>query len=380
MHIVIFSAESVQTGYGSATALRTFIEAALAQSNWSMTLVTPTPPDHKLHSSRLRWAVVGNGPSTNRRMELGIFTIRALLRAMTVAQTRPDVVVSWQPIPAGIAGWAATMLCRCRHVVRTCGPELAQAWSRSPWLTLALGPVTSTILQRADAVVVKSELERDLVRPLMLDGRLLLIPNAVGSEFFVSHPSSDHSGVRLLTVCQLEEYKGVARLVSAVDGVARRSSEQIRLTVAGDGSLRDQLERAAARSAAETTFVGRVSRSDLPELYATHDALVVPSLLEGCSNTVLEAMAAGLPVIGHRSALSDLVDDGVNGLLADSSEVLGLQAAIERYLQGSAGPIERVRLASQRRAAAHSVERLIAAYRALFDKLVGQPACSDGRA
>ncbi|MGH8902500.1 MAG: glycosyltransferase [Egibacteraceae bacterium] len=372
MHLLVFSAEPLASGYGSATALRTFIRAALVHSDWRIILVAPGPPadDWQLPPARVRRLAAGGGQSMGRRAQLLGYTAGALLRAATAERLRPDVVLSWQPMPAGLAGAVASRHGGTPHIVRTCGPELARSWSRFPAFTAILRPLTLRVLREADAVVVKSEVEGGLLGPSIDERRVHLIPNAVGPEFFVSRRARAGAATRLLAVCQLEAHKGVAQLLSALGALRDRRGGQVRLTVAGDGSQRARLERAAARAGIEAAFFGRVPHAGVPALCTVHDALVLPSLLEGCANAALEAMAAGLPVIGHRSALRDLVHDGVNGVLAATPDVHGLEQALERFL--SAGAIVTgMRIAARRRAAGHSPERLVASYRDLLEDVAG---------
>ncbi len=382
VHLLVFTAEPLAGGYGSSTALRMFIRATLGQSDWRITVVAPSadtggwldaPP-------RLQLVRAGGRHVTTRPAELCSYAARAVLHAVGSAQLRPDVVLSWQPLPSGLAGAVAARLCRAPHVVRTCGPELCRSWSRFPALTSMLHPLTVQLLRRADAVVIKSEVERGLLGPSVEQQRVHLIPNAVGPEFFVSRPGhGDGSATRLLTICQLESHKRVAELLSTLGTVASRYPGKVRLTVAGEGSQRASLQRTASDAGIEASFLGRVPHLELPALCAVHDALILPSLVEGCSNAALEAMAAGLPVLGHGSALSELVDDGVNGVLAGTPDLAGLQHAIARFL-GAGGTLSRMREAARRTAACHSLERLWSLYRVLLDDVRRGPPVPMGGA
>jgi glycosyltransferase involved in cell wall biosynthesis len=216
-------------------------------------------------------------------------------------------------------------------------------------------------LARADAVVVKSEIEYLMVETIA-KGSVHRIANAVGREFVAVTRVRGQDETSLLTVCQLEVHKGVATLLAALRGM------RCRLTVVGDGSQRDRLRRAAAASGVRVDFLGRVPHSELPAIYASHGAFVLASTLEGCSNAVLEALAAGLPVIGNRSALSDLVEDGVDGVLADAPDERSLVAALRRFLDPGTDR-EAMSAAARNRAEPHSPERLAAEYAVLLASL-----------
>jgi glycosyltransferase involved in cell wall biosynthesis len=254
-------------------------------------------------------------------------------------------------------------------VVRTCGPELTFRWGRFPLIAATLRPVTTMILRNADAVVVKSEIELRLVGADAAN-RAFLIPNAVPSLFFAATPGppiGDSPLVRLLTVCQLEPHKGVRQLLRALTiGHAAKDCE---LTVVGDGSRRATLERMANVIGIRAHFLGRIPNHLLPAVYAAHHAFVLASAMEACSNAVLEAMACGLPVIGSSSALSDLVEDGVTGVLAEGTDEHEISHAITRFLAMRA-QIPAMQEAVRMTAARHSSISLIEAYDAMFRQLL----------
>jgi glycosyltransferase involved in cell wall biosynthesis len=354
--LLVFSSARPGEGYGSSTALLTFLEVVLAESAWQVTMVVPRAVMPAVRHERLR--IIAVRTSGGRLRELLLYALVAVWRAWSVRE-RPDFVVSWQPLPAALAGWLASALHRVPHIVRTSGPELARTWSRFPAITSALQPLTRCILRHADAIVVKSRVERSLLPRSA--ARVRLIPNAVDVRFFVPRAAGERSVARLLVVCELEPCKGVMRLLEAI------GEKRVRLTVAGDGSEREMLKRAAAARQIDAEFLGYVAHAALPQLYASHDALVLPSNVEGCSNAVLEAMAAGLPVIGMRAALGELVEDGVHGFVADTAA--DLAQALDRFLALQ----ERVPMqnAARRKAAIHSPARLLAAYAELMRELDG---------
>ncbi|MCE2915524.1 MAG: TIGR03088 family PEP-CTERM/XrtA system glycosyltransferase [Rubrivivax sp.] len=105
-----------------------------------------------------------------------------------------------------------------------------------------------------------------------------------------------------------------------------------RLVLVGDGA-----ERAAVQTALDGAGVGDLAwlagdRRDVPELMRAMDVFVLPSLAEGISNTLLEAMATGLPVLATRvGGNPELVDDGLTGELFASEDVEALATALVRH-------------------------------------------------
>jgi sugar transferase (PEP-CTERM/EpsH1 system associated) len=100
-----------------------------------------------------------------------------------------------------------------------------------------------------------------------------------------------------------------------------------RLLVVGDGPERERLERLAGK---QVLFLG--NRLDVPAVLQALNIFVLPSLNEGISNTILEAMAAGLPVIATRvGGNSELVEEHVTGVLIAPNDAAAIAAELIRY-------------------------------------------------
>ena len=106
------------------------------------------------------------------------------------------------------------------------------------------------------------------------------------------------------------------------------------LLVVGDGPDRPaMLQRRAQRFGSRVQFTGFVPHVQVPAVLRHVDMLVLPSRYEDLSSALIEAMAAGLPVVATRvGGTADLVHDGVNGLLVAPRDPAALAAAISRVL------------------------------------------------
>lgn len=123
-----------------------------------------------------------------------------------------------------------------------------------------------------------------------------------------------------------------------------------RLALVGDGPNRQVLEEHFAET--PTYFVGYLQGVDLASAYASADAFVFPSRTETLGLVLLEAMAAGCPVVAARSGgIPDIVTDGVNGYLFDPADEDGAIAATRRLF---ANPQERETLRQNARAEAEN--------------------------
>jgi len=141
-------------------------------------------------------------------------------------------------------------------------------------------------------------------------------------------------GFVLGLVGRLEEQKGQRFLLAALPELSREIPDLTVLLV-GEGRERDALRRLADELGVSSLVHFLGTRRDLPRLFRAMDVFVQPSLWEGLPLTLLMAMGARLPVVGTRvSGVTEVIEDGVNGLLVtpgDSGALAG--AVLEFYRQ-----------------------------------------------
>lgn len=212
-----------------------------------------------------------------------------------------------------------------------------------------------------DAVIVVSEVVRDRLTALGIDRNLVhVIPCGVDVEGDVpARPRRENDGeVHVLAVGRLVEKKNPLATIEAF-AAAAGIDDRLRLTLVGDGPLAGAV---AARVAAtlvsdRVRLVGRQPHDQVARLMRSADLFVQHSVVasdgdeEGLPVAVLEAMAAGLPVVATRHAgIPEAVGDGVTGLLVDEGDWRSMATAI---VELAADPGRRHRLG----AAGHAVAR-----------------------
>lgn len=161
----------------------------------------------------------------------------------------------------------------------------------------------------------------------------------------------------VLSVTRLEPAKGVDVLLEAAAGL-----EGVRVVVAGDGPQRSALDADGAR------LLGH--RSDVGDLLAASDVFCLPSLHEALPVSVLEAMAAGLPVVASKvGALPDLLGGGAGFLVApgDSAELRAVLAGLEADRTAAAGRSEAGRRRVEQR---HGSRAVALAHAELYSRVL----------
>ncbi|WP_167375007.1 glycosyltransferase family 4 protein [Prosthecochloris sp. GSB1] len=133
---------------------------------------------------------------------------------------------------------------------------------------------------------------------------------------------------------RLSHEKGADLLFDAFD-VLSRKHEQLGLLVVGDGPERKRIEDRYSRTGwwGDVTFKGLCSWQEAMTQFSSMDALVVPSRFEGFGLSAVEALAAGKPVIASEcGGLSEIIENGISGLIFPAGDTDALVAAMERLL------------------------------------------------
>jgi glycosyltransferase involved in cell wall biosynthesis len=189
----------------------------------------------------------------------------------------------------------------------------------------------------AAAVIVTTDAMRDHVMHLGRSSDVVLIPNGIDTSLFSparpsAAPGRRGTERRALFVGRLEPQKNLPMLLEALAIVRRR--HDVRLTLVGEGALRDALVEKARALQVPAIFAGVVPNETLPTYFQDADVFVLPSLAEGHPKALLEAMSCGLACVvsgcqGNRS----VVTPGVTALVHEVSDVEGLASALTRVLE-----------------------------------------------
>jgi glycogen(starch) synthase len=209
-------------------------------------------------------------------------------------------------------------------------------------LVVALSPYMETLAIRGGAKPERVSLIPNGIEPadIGLDSGVPLLPRVATGR------------LELLYVGRLSVEKGVDVLIEAA-ALLRARGISFHLRIAGSGvqerGLREQVAYLQLNDIVE--FVGPRPRKELGALYQSADALCVPSRSEPFGVVILEAMAAGVAVVGaDTGGIPCMIDHGLNGLLCKPEDPDGFADALERFASefGLAG---RMGAAGQQRAA-----------------------------
>lgn len=187
------------------------------------------------------------------------------------------------------------------------------------------------LLRRTHRIVVPSEFLVDVFQTFGLDAHA--IPNFVEIE---SIPHRERSRLRpaLLSNRNLEPHYNVACVLHAFARI-REAHPDAELVIAGEGSERKGLEALAAQLGLQNaTFRGQVDPSAMGAFYDAADVYVNASDIDNMPLSILEAQAAGLPVVTTKAGgIPYMVEHERTGLLVDQGDAQGLTEAVQRLLE-----------------------------------------------
>jgi glycosyltransferase involved in cell wall biosynthesis len=246
------------------------------------------------------------------------------------------------------------------------------------WAVRAGNALADRVMVNAEAIARFVAAEESCPR-----SRMTLVPNGVGDETLAA--PADRAAARAAlglpadapvvgALSRLTWKKGVTHLVAAAPRLLEAVPDA-RVVVAGDGELRGELE-AQARALGvgdRVRFLG--TRRDPLALLAAIDVLALPSVVEGMSNALLEAMARGRPVVATDvGGNPEVVVDGETGFVVPAGDPERLAAAVGKLLQAPELAAEMGAAGRRRVEARYRAAHMVAAVERLYDEVLTRAA------
>ena len=294
------------------------------------------------------------------RDPLGLLELLRLLR-----QVHPDLVHVNSAKAAALgrlAAWLAGVPIRVYTVhgwAFLAHRGLAAAAYR--WVERALRPLTTVTV-----CVSENERHAGLAARACVEENTIVIRNGVSPRS--AAVAERGSAARLVMVGRLQAPKDPITLVRALGLMRRRDYEGL---LVGDGPERALVEEEIARLGIGSAVRLLGERTDVPELLAQADVFVLSTRSEGLPLSVLEAMAAGLPVIASNvGGIPELVVDGVSGVLVPPGDPGALAEAIERLLENPSLALRLGEAGRRRVAESFDLEAVREAHLALYRRML----------
>lgn len=246
---------------------------------------------------------------------LPIFWLKACL---SIKKLNPDLIHT-QTIHTSFLGLVLKVFLKKPYIV----------WARGSDVYLSeqykfLKPFTKSILKHATVVIaLTKDMQNAITRIYPRD--VEVVPNGIDTSRFDNIESKKekiNSGKKLLYVGRLVPVKGVVDLIDSMKYIIEKNQD-VELIIIGDGTLRKELENKSRDNGLSDhiCFKGEVPNEVIPQCMISADIFILPSYSEGFPNCLLEAMAAGLPIVcTNIKGLPDIVEDNINGFLVQPND------------------------------------------------------------
>ena len=311
-------------------------------------------------------------------IELSADTPRLLRAARELTQLLRDADASLlccHGYKANLLGWLAARRVGIPVV------SVSRGWTGECFRVRLYEWLDKRVLRRVDRVVCVSQGQAEKVRRAGVSGeKIAVIHNAVRPQRFAD-PKSDYRQRLLELFCvrpqlivaaagRLSPEKGFDVLIDAAATVVVEQPE-VGFVLFGDGPLRDQLDARIVRLGLTDRFVLAGFKSNLDDYFPHFDLFVQSSHTEGLPNVILEAFAAGVPVVATAvGGTPEIVEEGVNGRLVPAADPALLARRIVGLLADDALRQEMGWRARERVAERFSFASQAESYRRVFNLLV----------
>lgn len=305
--------------------------------------------------------------------EMFAYVIASAAPAVALARRwRPDIMHVHFAVPTGPVAYLVHRLVGIPYVITAhLGDVPGGVPEQTEGLFRWLGRFTVPIWRAASAVTAVSSFTAALAdRAYGISP--LVIPNGMDVSRYPPTVRRPSSPIRFVWVGRFQAQKN---LLFGLQRLADVQDLDWRLDLVGDGPDREEAEgltRATGLSG-RVTFHGWVTPDEADRVMAGADVLYVTSLSEGLSLVTVQALACGLAIVGSRiGGLTDVVEDGVNGLLCSLEDPEAFVKAL-RYVCEDPDRLIRMKAASRARAERFDLERITDRYEEIFRAVVARP-------
>jgi glycosyltransferase involved in cell wall biosynthesis len=310
MRLLMLNNEYPPIGGGTATANYNVIRE-MVRRGMHVDLVTSTPEGNHYEVEELsaysriyRIPINNQNPHYQTERELltyiarGFFFVRTLYRG---PEPKYDLCHAWSGLPAGALALLLKWKRDLPYVLGLRGSDVPGYDVRYKWLYPFLQPPLHLIWRGASSLTANSSELKTLALQFRPNEHIEVIPNGIDLERFHAAPllpKGQDDTFNILCVARLVERKGIADLIQAA-GYIRQKRKNFKIIFVGRGDKEAEFRALTAQLGLDqwVEFRGMVLHHDVPKVYSEADVFVLPSLNEGMSNAVLEAMASGLPII-----------------------------------------------------------------------------------
>jgi glycosyltransferase involved in cell wall biosynthesis len=345
MKILFFNYEYPPLGGGAANATFFLLREYVKIDDLEVDLITSSI-DGAYHLEKIGKNVrvhrlpIGKNESNlhfQSQKELIVYAWRAYFFAKKlVKRNKYDATHSFFTVPCGAISWALWWQNKIPYIISLRGSDVPGYSDRFGFIYRTISFFIKHIWNKSAAVVANSKGLKSLAHQTDSKQEIGVIYNGIDIEEFKADNSRKENGKIYLTIgaTRVTARKGINYLIEAVD-LLKEKFPNIFVEIMGEGDAKDDLENQTKKLGLEkkVKFLGRVPREKTFSYYQKADIFVLPSLNEGMSNAMLEALSSGLPIVSTDTGGADeLVKEGVNGYIVKMKDARDLAEKLEKII------------------------------------------------
>lgn len=333
-NILILNYEFPPLGGGAGNATYYLLRSLEAFPEYHFHLVTSSVDDKRIteftKNCTIHFLDIHKGGNLHHQSnkDLLYYSWKSLLYSVRLHRKEKFIGIhAFFGIPCGFIA----MLLRIPYIVSLRGSDVPFYNPRFSLLdTLVFSRLSSLIWKRSQMVIANSSMLKALATRTSPDQQIEIIYNGVDTNEF--EPSAEKKDTfTIISTARLIYRKGLNYLISGVaEFIEKQPEANIQVLLAGDGNMKVELQQQVELLNMQhiVSFLGRKNHNELTEIYASGDVFVLPSLSEGMSNSLLEAMASGLAIIAtDTGGTSELITENI-GYLVEKKDSQGIADAL----------------------------------------------------
>lgn len=382
MKILFFNYEYPPLGGGAANATAYLLKEYSRKPELNVDLVTSSI-DSQYHLEK-----IGDNISIHRlpigknkdnlhyqsQKDLLVYSWKAYFFARKlVKKNKYDLSHSFFTVPCGFVSMLLKNKFQIPYIVSLRGSDVPGYSDRFSLIYGFLKPIVKRIWSKSSVVVSNSEGLKELALETNKKQKIGVIYNGIDIQNFKPNPEIRPDDKFIITAgaSRITKRKGLDYLIFALSKLIPKYP-QIFFRVLGDGNEKENLEKLSKNLGIENNieFVGRVPRENTSPYYQEASLFVLPSLNEGMSNAMLEALASGLPIVAtDTGGTKELVKNGENGFIINMSDADDIAEKIEKLMSDDK---LRIKMGENSRKAAENLSwgKVATEYKGLYDKIV----------
>jgi len=390
MRILFFNYEYPPLGGGAANATAYILKEYSKIPDLTVDLITSSIDDeyhlekigNNISIHRLPIGKNKNNLQHQSRKELLTYARKAYFFAKKlIRDSEYDLSHSFFTVPCGLISLLLKRKYKIPYIISLRGADVPGYSERFAFLYVFIKPLVKLIWEKSFAVISNSQGLKELALKTNPKQEISIIHNGIDAEQFVKSikseslkvhkvESSDDEKFKILCVTRITPRKGVKYLIEAF-GELSQKNDNILLQIIGGGEGKNDLEKLAKELGVENKieFTGLISHENLPSYFEKADVFVLPSLNEGMSNSMLEALASGLPLIAtDTGGTKELIEEGTNGFIVKMEDSRDLADKI-KILMRDENLRKRMGEASRKKAETMSWEKVASQYIKIYYKI-----------